>query len=140
MTSPSATASSVPDPVASLDQAAAAQAARDAELAASKYTGAVQDLVTGDYAVYVDGGIVGWAATEIEGATRGLACKTARSRHSNGDSSLRDDLPCSIEFKLTAKREPYWDIKVYHAPGAHLAAIEVIHEAHERLCWLFRTA
>lgn len=127
------------DDVSTLEDATATQAARDAELTAQHFTGADRDLVSGDWAVYADGKIVGWAATQQDGESRALSCKTAKAAHENG-ATLREEIPCSIEFKLSAKHEPYWDIKVYHAPGGHLDAIEAIREAHERLSALFGPA
>lgn len=66
----------------------------------------------------------------MEGATEFVASRT-------DPTSVRDENPCSIELKMSAKGERYWDIKVYHRPGEYAAAIEQLRAADARMAELY---
>jgi hypothetical protein len=52
-------------------------------------------------------------------------------------TTARDEMPSSIELKMSAKGERYWDVKIYHRPGEHLLAIEQLRETDTRLRELY---
>ncbi len=105
------------------DEAVERQKATDAALAAARFTGTTQDMVTGDYIVWAAGAIVGWTKTPDEAAHRLQANAAAQAARAATQSTARDELPCSIEFQRAKDGTVYWTIKGYHAPGDENAAL-----------------
>jgi len=99
------------------------QKALDAALAAARFTGTTQDLVTGEYIVWAAGAIVGWAKTPDEAAHHAQAHVAAQAGRTTTLSTARDEFPCSIELQRAKDGTVYWTLKGYHAPGDEDAAL-----------------
>src|SRR6266566_920447 len=70
-----------PELLVEYEEAVEHQKTIDAALAAARFTGTTQDLVTGDYIVWASGAIVGWAKTPQEAAHRAQACISVQAAH-----------------------------------------------------------
>jgi hypothetical protein len=107
------------------EQAVRTQVAVDAVLRHAGYTGICRDDVSGDWAIWQDGRVIGWDASPGSAVRRLTECATAQALHPQTATacSARDELPCSIELQLSAKGEHYWTIKGYHAPGDENGAL-----------------
>src|SRR5438132_10502669 len=95
------------------------QTADDAELTAEHYTGVAHDAITNDWVCWLNGRIVGWAPHPGEAASRVRESIETQATHPEptavGTGTLREQLPCSIEFQRSSKGEAYWTLKGYHA-------------------------
>lgn len=129
-----------PDLRVEYDEAVEQQKATDQQLESANFTGASFDSVTGDWCIWLDGVIVGWARTQAEAARRATSCHLAQLAHVQPVTltTARDELPCSVEFQRAKDGTVYWTLKGYHAPGDEDTALTRLQALDDQLLRLYR--